>query len=152
VAGINVPAVGDVAVAGDTALLRGYAAWFLHQMLERQPGGFEALLARSGVPLEKRENLLRARAALGHVGGIWRTSSSGTPGSAFAGADAYSLGGLSGSELSAKEAAGVLGITDRQTRSLAHVLGGRRDSGGRWWFDPARIELERERRMRGQAA
>ena len=59
---LRVPAVREVAVAGDSAIVRGYAAWFVHRVLrDYLPGGLEALLARSGVPQEKRRDVLLAQ-------------------------------------------------------------------------------------------
>jgi hypothetical protein len=55
-----VPHVREAAVAGDSALIGGCAAWFLHGIVEATPGGLEATLARSGVPLDRRADVLRA--------------------------------------------------------------------------------------------
>src|SRR3954452_18101803 len=68
----RVPHVREAAVAGEFALIGGYAAWFLHKIVEAPPGGLEATLARSGVPLDRRADVLRAWRALGEVGGQWR--------------------------------------------------------------------------------
>ena len=79
---LRVPAVREVAVVGDTAIVRGYSAWFLHRVLRGYPGGLEALLSRSGVPEEKRRDILLAQAALGQAGAMWRLAAASTSGSA----------------------------------------------------------------------
>ena len=153
---LRVPAVRDVALAGDTALVRGYPAWFLHRVLRGYPGGLEALLSRSGVPQEKRRDILLAQAALGQAGAMWRlgaASTSGSPEGEESDPGLHSEGAVR-SPLTARDAAVVLGISDRQIRALASSahLRGRRDSGGRWLFDAADVVAERERREGLRAA
>jgi hypothetical protein len=154
---LRVPAVRDVAIAGDTALVRGYPAWFLHRVLRGYPGGLEALLARSGVPQERRRDILQAQLALGQAGALWRlesaASTSGSPEGDESDAALPSEGAMR-SLLSAADAASVLGVSDRQVRALALSahLRGQRDPGGRWWFAPADVHAERERREALRAA
>lgn len=154
---LRVPAVRDVALAGDTALVRGYPAWFLHRVLRGYPGGLKALLARSGVPQERRRDILQAQLALGQAGALWRLqnadSTSGSAEGDKGDAGLPSRGDM-GSLLSASDAASVLGVSDRQVRALAVSahLRGRRDSGGRWWFDAADVDAERKRREGLRAA
>ena len=153
---LRVPAARDVALAGDTALIRGYPAWFVHRVLRGYPGGLEALLSRSGVPQEKRRDVLLAQAALGQAGAMWRLAAASTSGSAEGeegGPGLHSEGAMR-SRLTARDAAVVLGISDRQIRALASSahLRGCRDPGGRWWFAAADIVAERERREGLRAA
>jgi len=79
--------VRDVAISGDSVSLRGYSAWFVRKALEGAKGGFEGLVARSGVPPERRVDLLRARSTK-HVGcrATWmpKPSASGSNGSSRA--------------------------------------------------------------------
>lgn len=101
--------------------------------------------------------VLDAHAALGHVGALWRrehaVSTSGSPDAKSLGSGVASRNGACWGLLSAREAASVLGVSDRQVRLLADRLGGQRDAGGKWLFEPEAIEAERERRemMRGAA-
>ena len=105
---------------GDTALVRGYAAWFLAQLLERQAGGLDALLARSGMPLAKGDNVLRAHTALGHAGGLWRISTSGSGGNWWGGNGADSTRALSTlDQLSPRE---VASWDHRPPHSVARLL------------------------------
>jgi hypothetical protein len=158
VKGLRVAHVNEAAVAGDTALIRGYAAFFLAEALGRLPGGIEALLARSGVPADRRLDVLRAYEALREVGGAWRValaaaasgSSSGTRGGQGGGEGVPSgRGSFPSRRLSARETAAVLGVSDRYVRELgasSGLLGGERDSSGRWSFDAAAVEAELTRR------
>ena len=153
---LRLPAVRDVALAGDTALVRGYSAWFLHRVLRGYPGGLEALLARSGVPQKRRRDILQAQLALGQSGAMWRLAAASTSGSAEGEESDPGLHseGAMRSLLSARDAAVLLGISDRQIRALAGSahLRGCRDSGGRWLFAAADIDAERKRREGLRAA
>ena len=153
---LRVPSVREVAIVGDSAIVRGYAAWFLHRVLRDYPGGLEALLGRSGVPQEKRRDVLIAQLALGQAGALWRRDLASTSGSPEGdeGAAALPSGGAIDSLLSARDAASLLGITDRQIRALAGSahLRGQRDPGGRWLFAAADVEAERKRREALRAA
>jgi hypothetical protein len=64
-----VPQIREVAIADSFALIGGYPAWFLGRVLGDYPGGLERLLARSGIPSKRREDVLRAVGALIHGGG-----------------------------------------------------------------------------------
>jgi len=143
----RVPHVRESAVAGDFALIGGYPAWFLHRLIEATPGGLEATLARSGVPLDRREGVLRAWRALGEVGGRWRMATS-TSGSAEGQAEERPVGSLSASDVGV-----VLGITARAVRLLATagILAGRREHG-RWIFTTADVAAEQTRRAVREAA
>jgi len=155
----RVPHVTEAAVAGDVALIGGYPAWFLHQVVEATKGGLEATLARSGVPLRRREGVLRAWQALGEVGGRWRleqalrAANSGS-GTAEPRAGESPLGSTHVQSLSTAEAAVVLGVTPRWVVKLATagVLARRREHGGRWLFAAADVAAEQARRAAREAA
>ena len=144
----RVPHVREAAVAGDVALVGGYGAWFLHRLIEATPGGLEATLARSGVPLDRREGVLAAWHALGEVGGRWRmaASASGRPEGQ---PEERPVGSMSASDVGV-----VLGITARAVRLLATagILAGRREHGGRWIFAAADVAAEQARRAEREAA
>jgi hypothetical protein len=150
--------VRDAAVAGDTALVRGFAAWFIGRLLEDAHGGLEVVLARSGVAPERRADVLRAHAALVEVGSAWRlaqaASASGTAAGDVGCADVRSELGTLPDLLGSRDVASALGVTDRRVRALAQsgLLRGRTDPSGRWWFDSAAVEAELQRRSRGEAA
>src|SRR5688572_5483687 len=80
----RVPHVREVAVAGEFALIGGYAAWFLARLLEGYPAGLERLVARSGLSPDRRADIFQAARALADAGARWRLehdgrgSSSGT--------------------------------------------------------------------------
>jgi len=145
------PRVTGAAVAGDIALIGGYPAWFLHKLIEATPGGLEATLARSGVPLDRRAEVLQAWSALGEVGGRWRmaTSASGSAERQPAG----EAQGSSDGHLSASDVGVVLGMTSRGVRMLATagILAGRREHG-RWIFAAADVAAEQTRRAEREAA
>ena len=87
---------------------------------------------------------------------MWRLADASTSGSPEGdeGAAALPSKGVMDSLLTARDAAVLLGISDRQIRALASSahLRGRRDSGGRWWFAAADVEAERKRREGLRAA
>jgi len=163
----RVPEVRSAAVAGDFALVGGYSAEFLGRLLIGYPGGLERLLARSGVPPGRRDDVLRAVRALVHVGTSWRLqidgSGSGNDLGAMPDHDAPSQRGLLSSQdgeassplreaspfLGTSEVAGVLGVSTRMVRRLASTgaLPGQRDAGGRWLFAVVDVAAERDRRM-----
>src|SRR5215210_5042918 len=88
----RVAQIGEAAVVGQHALVGGYAAWFLARVIENTPGGLERVLARSGVPLERRVSVLQAHAALGEAGTRWQLNRAGaTAGTGEPGADADRL-------------------------------------------------------------
>jgi hypothetical protein len=128
-------------------LIGGYAAWFLHELIEATPGGLGATLARSGVPLDRRAEVLRAWAALGEVGGRWRMGAS-TSGRPEGQPDEQRIGSMSASDVGV-----VLGITARAVRLLATagILAGRREHG-RWVFAAADVAAEQTRRAQRAAA
>jgi hypothetical protein len=68
----RVPQIREVAIADSFALISGYSAEYLGRLLTGYPGGLERLLARSGVPPDRRDDVLRAVGALLHVGASWR--------------------------------------------------------------------------------
>lgn len=149
-----VPHVKAAALVGDTALIRGYAAEFIGLLLDRYPnGGLEALVARSGVPLVARREIVQASEALKQAGAVWRLAraTSATSGSAIEGAAVSDLPSQRHVDrlLTARDAGLVLGISDRQVRSLAatSALPGRRAPGGRWAFQAVDIEAELKRRQ-----
>jgi hypothetical protein len=165
----RIPHVRELAVAGDFALIGGHSAFFLGRLLAGYPGGLERLLARSGIAPDRRDDVMRAAAALVHVGATWRVreadSGSGTPmdaatdqhaGSRRGGASPFapengatSTAWEAAPFLSSTEAASALALTARRVRRLAQtgVLRGLRDAGGRWQFAAADVAAERERRM-----
>jgi excisionase family DNA binding protein len=169
----RVPHVRELAVLGDFAVIGGYSAWFLARLLTGYPGGLEPLLARSAVPPDRRDDILRAVTALGHVGVSWRlehASGSGS-GTAFGKKADPPAGSKRGPLLSphengetstaAREASPILGTTEvasalgvstRLVRRLAGsgALPGQRDAGGRWQFSAADVATERERRVNQQ--
>lgn len=135
--------VGEVAMVGDHALIGGYAAWFLARMIEGFPGGLEPLLARSGVPPERRQAVRRAACALEEAGAAWRlahAARASTSGS-DEGADRSSAVRSTHGHLGAPEVASILGVSSRRVRMLADEgeLRGERDAGGRWLFDPTEV-------------
>jgi helix-turn-helix protein len=170
----RIPLIREVAIADSFALIGGYPAELLGRLLTGYPGGLERLLARSGIPSERREDVLRAVGALVHVGTAWRFeqergSGSGTSVDGEAGPHAPSSRGLlplthqnrDGSPTAAREAspilgtsevASALGVSPRFVRRLASMgaFPGRRDAGGRWQFDVADVAAEHERRMTAQ--
>jgi excisionase family DNA binding protein len=152
----RVPVVDEVVVVGDCAIVRGYPAYFIGLAFSdgRMRRDFEALMARSCVPLKEREQIMRVFTALAAAGSLWCSSDSGTE-TGDADCDARtseqreSPSLVFGSVLSASEAALLLGLTDRQVRKLAAAgrLRGERDRAGRWRFRLSAIEAEAERRM-----
>jgi hypothetical protein len=66
---------------GDFAVIGGYSAHFLGRLLTGYPGGLERLLARSGVPADRRGDILRAVGTLVHVGASWRFEREASSGS-----------------------------------------------------------------------
>jgi len=152
----RVSRVRDVAVVDSHVILAGYPAWLIHRLLADLPGGLETKLARTGASPEMQDTVLDAHAALGYAGGLWRrehaASTSGSEQAPETNSVVASENGWRWGLLTAREVASVLGVSDRQVRLLAARLGGQQDSGGRWLFDPAAIEVERERRaMKGAA-
>jgi hypothetical protein len=170
----RIPHVRELAVAGDFALIGGFSAFFVGKILSGYPGGLERLLARSGLPAERRNDVLRAVGALVHAGAKWRVegeagsgsaSGSGTVPSAFAAPcapsrravpfEAHRIGEASPAAreaspfLGSAEVASVLGISPRMVRRLASsgALPGQRDAGGRWLFAAVDVAAERARRM-----
>ena len=151
----RVPHVREVAVAGDFALIGGYSAWFLARVLAGYPGGLERLVARSGLPPERRADVMRALAALQEAGARWqlgRISTSGSPEVDGTDADVRSKRASSRSELSllsAGDVAGVLGVSDRRVRQLVSEgrLTAERDAGGRLRFERADVAAFVERRL-----
>ena len=148
----GVPSVSESALAGEFALVRGYSAWIIWRLLRDFPGGLEEKLARTGVELGRREDVLQAHAVLGCAGALWQqkraTSTSGRP-EGVSVEPALRSAGDPAHHLGARDAAALLGVSARHVRALAgaSVLRGRQDHGGRWMFDPADVEAERERRM-----
>jgi excisionase family DNA binding protein len=171
----RVAQIREVAIADSFALV-GVSAHFLGRLLTGYPGGLERLLARSGIPPERRDDVLRAVGALVHVGANWRleheaSSGSGTSPSAVGdpralsqrvgfspssenGETSPSSSGSSSASmlLGTSEVAGVLGVSPRFVRRLASTgaLPGQRDAGGRWQFAAADVAAERARRMSGR--
>jgi hypothetical protein len=169
----RIPHVRELAVMGDFAVIGGFSAFFLGRLLTGYPGGLERLLARSGIPPERRDDVLRAVGALIHVGANWRLehesgSGSGTNVAQEADPHASSKRGplpsthengvasATPSEaspiLSTKEVAGCLGVSTRLVRRLASTgaLPGQRDAGGRCQFAILDVAAERERRVSQQ--
>jgi hypothetical protein len=68
----RVAQIREVAIADSFALISGYSAEYLGRLLTGYPGGLERLLAQSGVPPDRRDDVLRAVGALLHVGANWR--------------------------------------------------------------------------------
>jgi excisionase family DNA binding protein len=166
----RVPQIREVAIADSFAMIGGFPAWFLSRIVVGYPGGLERLLARSGIPPERRDDVVRAVGALAHVGTAWRLSQErGSAGSGTNIAEAAEPHAPSQHEqapsnpplaaaawealplLSTAEVATVLRVSTRFVRRLAATgaLRARRD-GGRWRFDAAVVEAERERRMSGR--
>jgi hypothetical protein len=151
----RVPCVEGVAVAGNYALVSGFAAWFLARLLQSYPGGgIESLLARARVAPDRHDDVLRACAALARVGSAWQLeheamSASGRELDEPAGPAVRSARHGGTSPLSAQDAGRILGLSDRQVRRLADkgLLRGRRLPGGRWEFAAADVAAERDRRM-----
>jgi hypothetical protein len=77
----RIPHVRELAVVGDFAVIGGYSAEFLGRLLTGYPGGIERLLARSGIPIERGDDVLRAVAALVRVGTTWRLEQEACSGS-----------------------------------------------------------------------
>jgi hypothetical protein len=144
----RVPHVVEAAVAADVALIGGYAAWFLHELIEATPGGLGATLARSGVPLDRRAEVLRAWAALGEVGGRWRMGAS-TSGRPEGQPDEQRIGSMSASDVGV-----VLGITARAVRWGPRAARPRAGGPphGRWVFAAADVAAEQTRRAQRAAA
>jgi hypothetical protein len=138
------------------------------------PGGLDRLLARSGIPAERCEDVLKAVAALVYVGTAWQLEQGS--GSASGSASGTRLGSEAGSHvwssrhdgfskstngapsmsaretspfLGTSEAAVALGVSTRLVRRLASTgaLRGQRDAGGRWQFAAVDVAAERDRRM-----
>ena len=148
---VGVPSVGESALAGDFALVRGYSAWILWRLLRDFPGGLEEKLARTGVELGRREDVLQAHAVLGCAGALWqheRASSTTGTSEVVSGEEALGSEGDRAHHIGARDAAALLGVSDRRVRSLAgaSILRGRRDHGGRWLFEVDDVRAEAERR------
>ncbi len=170
----RIPHVRELAVVGDYAVIGGHSAFFLGRLLGGYPGGLERLLARSGIPAERCEDVLKAVAALVYVGTAWQLEQGS--GSASGSASGTRLGSEAGSHvrssshdgfskskngalsmsareaspfLGTSEAAAALGVSTRLARRLASTgaLRGQRDAGGRWQFAAADVAAERDRRM-----
>jgi excisionase family DNA binding protein len=166
----RVPQIREVAIADSFAMIGGFPAWFLGRVLLGYPGGIERLLARSGIPPDRRDDVLRAVGALAHVGIAWRLAQErGSAGSGTNIAEAAEPHARSHHEqrapgnaspvageplplLNTGEAAAALHVSTRFVRRLAATgaLPARRDGGGRWLFTAAAVEAERERRMSGR--
>jgi excisionase family DNA binding protein len=167
----RVSVIREVAIADSFVLVGGYPAWYLGRVLRGFPGGLEALLVRSGIPPERRDDVLRAVGALVHVGTAWRLDQergSGSGTNVDEGADPHApsrrglllstRGSIEASTsraaspvLGTSEVASALGVSPRMVRRLAATgdLPGHRDAGGRWQFTVADVAAERERRMTG---
>jgi excisionase family DNA binding protein len=168
----RIPHIRELAVVGDYAVIGGHSAFFLGRLLGGYPGGLERLLARSGIPAERCEDVLKAVAALVHVGTTWQLeqesgsgSASGTRRGAEVGSpvrssshDGFSKSTNGTPSMSAREtspflgtseAAVALGVSTRLVRRLASTgaLRGQRDAGGRWQFAAADVAAERDRRV-----
>lgn len=143
--------VRDAAVAGDTALVRGFSAWFIGRLLEDVKGGLETVLQANRVTPERRADVLRAHAALLEVGATWRLAQAAS-GSGSENPDQSQVEARSGNSacpsLGSRDVANALDVSDRQARSLAAqgLLRAERDAGGRWQFDPDSVREEQERR------
>jgi hypothetical protein len=79
----RIPHVRELAIVGDYAVIGGHSAFFLSRLLGGYPGGLERLLARSGIPAERADDVMKAVSALVYVGTIWQleqesASASGT--------------------------------------------------------------------------
>jgi hypothetical protein len=167
---LRVPHVREVAVIGNFAVIGGHAAWLLGRLLSGYPGGLELLLARSGISVDRRGDVLRAVGALVHAGTNWRLeheagSGSGTSPSATVApraplhrvgffpiernGEVSSAAREASPLLGTTEVASILGVSTRLVRRLASAgaLSGQRDVGGRWQFAPADLAAERTRRM-----
>jgi len=144
---LRVVHVNEVAVAGEFALLDGYAAWFLALVIENTPGGLEATLARSKVPFERRAAVLRAHAALGEVGARWRLGHASSGAGTTEPGDVEPRVPSAHEVLGVKEVSGLLGVGSRGVRKLAAAgsLPGRFELG-RWVFDAADVTAEVDRR------
>jgi hypothetical protein len=137
----RIPHIRELAVAGDFALIGGFSAHFLGRLFTGYPGGVERLLARSGIPTERCDDVLRAVAALVHVGTTWRLQQEACSGSGTSmderadrhlpsnGHDvvlpepenhpASTAAGRASPFLGTSEAAAALGVSTRLVRRLA---------------------------------
>jgi hypothetical protein len=157
----RVPHVREVAVmpGRDAVVLGGFTCWLLVGLIEKIPGGVETIVARAALTEQEREDVLTAVKALRIVGGLWRleqrgaASVSGNAEEVVRELDVPSNRATPTGDprtLSSREAASVLGLTDRQIRGLAMAgrLPGRRGSDGRWAFLAADVAAERDRRVK----
>lgn len=142
--------VEDVAIAGDTVLLRGRAAFLVALILERHVagGGLRRLLQIIGANFEQRDSALRAFEALAEVGESWRCHQiASTDGNAKAAVD--EAGPSSERWISTSEASALSGYTPQRLTQLARAkaLPAQRRAG-RWWVDRDAVLELAERRSR----
>jgi hypothetical protein len=149
------PAESDSRVVGDCAIVHGHAALILGKALSSGPlrRELELCMARESLATRQREEVADAVQVLWAAGVTWRLAS-GNRGSPEGQADVRQR--RSGREvriaspfsLSAREAAGVLGVSDRRVRQLAGEgrFAARKGRRGRLEFDAAEVEAERQRR------
>jgi hypothetical protein len=127
-------------IPAGAALVSGYPAALLGVVARdyARRGGFDQ------VPANERAELLQVISALEQAAAAWRASASGNPEPPAAEVVPASL------RVGTGEAAELLGICERQARSLAPGLGGRR-IGGRWVLDRDAVLAERQRRIEAAA-
>jgi hypothetical protein len=145
--------ISEVAVAGPFAMIAGYPAWFLALVVENMPGGLQATLERSGVPLERRAAVLRAHAALRDAGTRWQLDRAGSAAGTAEPMPGDQAVPSKDRVLGSKDVGVVLGVSDRAVRKLAAAgfLAGRRELS-RWVLDPADVAAEHARRTAKRAA
>jgi Helix-turn-helix domain len=139
------------AVVGDVAVVRGPGVCWLGGVLGK--GGrlrpeIERLMMRDQVPEALRAEVRQVCASLAFAGAIFTGAEfriSGTTGASVADASATSE-----NELTAQQAAHILGFSDRHVRGLCdrgRIPGAVRDRRGHWWLPRHSVEAFNRRRQ-----
>jgi hypothetical protein len=135
-----------------SAVISGSAAWHLHRILTSTRGGAEELVDRARVPLDRRDDVLRAISALGFVGKQWEHGiHAATPVGGNAEARLRNAAEDGEEMLSTADVAILIDRVPRRVRQLVVELDGVRDAAGQWRFPRAAVAAYIEERRAAAA-